>query len=166
MTEDVLDPSMNGRISYLGGRHACSLLHSGGDVTRTVYDDRVPMSSSQWWPLPRAHPTVSALLPVPAPLCLRQPAGHIHGLREVERRAQHAGQGGVEVTGGTVPPHDWLLPLQRPRRSACHALAYTPPRQAMECGKIRAWAAWKQVVRRLLERPLRPACTPATLPGS
>jgi hypothetical protein len=29
-----------------------------------------------------------------------------------QRRAQHAGQCGVEVEGGTVPTHDWFLNLQ------------------------------------------------------
>ena len=28
-----------------------------------------------------------------------------------QRRAQHAGQCGVEVEGGTVPPRDWCLNL-------------------------------------------------------
>ena len=29
-----------------------------------------------------------------------------------QRRAQHAGQCGVEVEGGTVPTRDWFLNLQ------------------------------------------------------
>jgi hypothetical protein len=29
-----------------------------------------------------------------------------------QRRAQHAGQCGVEVEGGKVPTHDWFLNLQ------------------------------------------------------
>src|SRR5260370_929219 len=35
-------------------------------------------------------------------------------------------------------------------RSACDVLEYTPPRQAMECGNIRARAALQKVVRRIL----------------
>ena len=30
-----------------------------------------------------------------------------------QRRAQHAGQCGVEVEGGTVPTRDWFLNLQQ-----------------------------------------------------
>jgi hypothetical protein len=44
--ENVLDPSMDGRISYLGGRHACSLLQVGVIVTGTVYEDRILVSSA------------------------------------------------------------------------------------------------------------------------
>src|SRR3989441_5687213 len=52
--KDVLDPSVDGQISYLCGRHDCSLLHFGDPVIGTVYDDRILVSSGQWWPLPRA----------------------------------------------------------------------------------------------------------------
>jgi hypothetical protein len=37
---------------------------------------------------------------------------HLYNLIPYQRRAQHAGQCGVEVEGGTVPTHDWLLNLQ------------------------------------------------------
>jgi hypothetical protein len=57
----VLDPSMNRRISYLCGRHDCSLLHSGGVVVGTVYDDRIPVSSDQRWPFPRGMPGPDAV---------------------------------------------------------------------------------------------------------
>ena len=40
-----LDPAIDRLVSYLGGRHDCSLLQSGGVVIGTVYDDRTPMSS-------------------------------------------------------------------------------------------------------------------------
>src|SRR2546428_1232776 len=53
--KDVLDPSVDGQISYLCGRHDCSLLHFGDPVIGTVYDDRILVSSGQWWPLPRGH---------------------------------------------------------------------------------------------------------------
>src|SRR5207237_5596503 len=53
-TKDLLDPAVDVCISYLCGRHACSLLHSGGIVIGTVYDDRIVVSSDERWPLPRA----------------------------------------------------------------------------------------------------------------
>ena len=37
---------------------------------------------------------------------------HLYNLVPYQRRAQHAGQCGVEVEGGTVPTHNWLLNLQ------------------------------------------------------
>ena len=37
---------------------------------------------------------------------------HLYNLVPYQRRAQHAGQCGVEVEGGTVPTRDWCLTLQ------------------------------------------------------
>src|SRR6266571_357132 len=37
---------------------------------------------------------------------------HLYNLVPYQRRAKHAGQGGVEVEGGRVPTHDWFLNLQ------------------------------------------------------
>jgi hypothetical protein len=37
---------------------------------------------------------------------------HLYNLAPYQRRAQHAGQCGVEVEGGTVPTRDWFLNLQ------------------------------------------------------
>ena len=37
---------------------------------------------------------------------------HLHNLVPYQRRAQHAGQCGVEVEGGKVPTRDWFLNLQ------------------------------------------------------
>src|SRR5712691_3981050 len=37
---------------------------------------------------------------------------HLYNLVPYQRRAQHAGQCGVEVEGGRVPPSDWMLNLQ------------------------------------------------------
>jgi hypothetical protein len=37
---------------------------------------------------------------------------HLYNVVPYQRRAQHAGQCGVEVEGGTVPTRDWLLNLQ------------------------------------------------------
>src|SRR2546423_11236394 len=60
-TKDLLDPAVDVCISYLCGRHACSLLHSGGIVIGTVYDDRIVMSSDERWPLPRGDPGLMAI---------------------------------------------------------------------------------------------------------
>jgi hypothetical protein len=37
---------------------------------------------------------------------------HLYNLVPYQRRAKHAGQCGVEVEGGRLPTHDWLLNLQ------------------------------------------------------
>ena len=37
---------------------------------------------------------------------------HLYNLVPYQRRAQHAGQCGVEVEGGRVPTHDWFLNVQ------------------------------------------------------
>jgi hypothetical protein len=37
---------------------------------------------------------------------------HLYNLVPYQRRAQHAGQCGVEVEGGTVSTRDWFLNLQ------------------------------------------------------
>src|SRR5262249_45286399 len=37
---------------------------------------------------------------------------HLYNLVPYQRRAQHAGQCGVEVEGGRVPTCDWMLNLQ------------------------------------------------------
>jgi len=37
---------------------------------------------------------------------------HLYNLIPYQRRALHAGQCGVEVEGGRVPTHDWMLNLQ------------------------------------------------------
>jgi len=40
---------------------------------------------------------------------------HLYNLVPYQRRAQHAGQCGVEAEGGTVPTRDWFLNLRAPR---------------------------------------------------
>jgi hypothetical protein len=40
------------------------------------------------------------------------PNSGLYNLVPYQRRAQHAGQCGVEVEGGTVPTRDWFLNLQ------------------------------------------------------
>jgi hypothetical protein len=42
--------------------------------------------------------------------CL-QGRAHLYNLVPYQRRAQHAGQCGVEVEGGTLPTRDWFLNL-------------------------------------------------------
>ena len=42
----------------------------------------------------------------------RRGLAHLYNLVPYQRRAQHAGQGGVEVEGGRVPTADWMLNLQ------------------------------------------------------
>ena len=42
----------------------------------------------------------------------RRGLAHLYNLVPYQRRAQHAGQCGVEVEGGTVPTRDWVLNLQ------------------------------------------------------
>ena len=37
---------------------------------------------------------------------------HLYNLMPYQRRALHAGQCGVEVEGGRLPTHDWMLNLQ------------------------------------------------------
>jgi hypothetical protein len=37
---------------------------------------------------------------------------HLYNLIPYQRRAQHAGQCGVEVEGGRVPSQDWMLNMQ------------------------------------------------------
>ena len=51
--EDRLDPAEDGQLASRSGRHDCSLLQSGENVIGTVYDDRILVSSGQWWPFPR-----------------------------------------------------------------------------------------------------------------
>ena len=58
-----------------------------------VRDERVP--SSQWQPTGVSHG-----------------AAHLYNLVPYQRRAQHGGQCGVEVEGGTLPTRDWFLNLQ------------------------------------------------------
>jgi hypothetical protein len=60
---------------------------------------------------------------------------HLYNLVPYQRRAQHAGQCGVEVEGGQVPTHDWMLNLQILTSGAFDELGDPPPRNAVECAK-------------------------------
>jgi len=74
-----------------------SLLHAGGDVTRTVYDDRVPMSSRQWWPLPRGDaPPAAGPPPARRQVAFARCPQHATGSR---RRTPGSGRAGRGATG-------------------------------------------------------------------
>jgi hypothetical protein len=62
--------------------------------------------------------------------------GHLYNLVPYQRRAQHAGQCGVEVEGGTVPTRDWFLISKSSPQGAFDELGYTPPLNAMECAVV------------------------------
>src|SRR2546422_5001592 len=108
--KDVLDPSVDGQISYLCGRHDCSLLHFGDPVIGTVYDDRILVSSGQWWPLPRG--AAPELRPIPeAARDTPRPWGAFHRLHV--SRTQPGSQRPFDLQrsaatreggGGTLPP--------------------------------------------------------------
>jgi len=57
---------------------------------------------------------------------------HFYNLVPYQRRAQHAGQCGVEVEGGRVPTPDWMLNLQiltlNLSRFVVVSCDYPPPR--------------------------------------
>ena len=47
-----------------------------------------------------------------SPQALLRGLAHLYNLVPSQRRAQHAGQCGVAVAGGTVPTRAWFLNLQ------------------------------------------------------
>jgi hypothetical protein len=49
--------------------------------------------------------------PKGSPQAFLRGLAHLDNLGPYQRRAQHAGQCGVEVEGGTVPTRDWCLNL-------------------------------------------------------
>ena len=51
---------------------------------------------------------------------------HLYNLVPYQRRAQHAGQCGVEVEGGRVPTQDWFLNLQILTSGGLQRAAGTP----------------------------------------
>ena len=75
-------------------------------MIRTLLDQAHPASDRQLFMMKAVHHphgSQRALLPGRA---------HLYNLVPYQRRAQHAGQCGVEVEGGTVPTRDWFLNLQ------------------------------------------------------
>jgi hypothetical protein len=80
-------------------------------------DPRMPVTST--W-LDQAHNAIDRKLfmmkgfhhPNGSPQAFLRGLAHLYTLVPYQRRAQHAGQCGVEVEGGTVPTRDWCLNLQ------------------------------------------------------
>jgi hypothetical protein len=84
----------------------------------TVFaDPQMPVTSTL---LDQAHNTIERKLfamkgfhhPKGSQEAFLRGLAHLYNLVPYQRRAQHAGQCGVEVEGGTVPTHDWFLNLQ------------------------------------------------------
>jgi hypothetical protein len=80
-------------------------------------DPRMPMVSTL---LDQAHNAIDRKLfmmkgfhhPKGSQQAFLRGLAHLYNLVPYQRRAQHAGQCGVEVEGGTVPTRDWFLNLQ------------------------------------------------------
>jgi hypothetical protein len=80
-------------------------------------DPRMPVTST--W-LDQAHNAIDRKLfmmngfhhPQGSQQAFLRGLAHLYNLVPYQRRAQHAGQCGVEVEGGTVPTRDWFLNLQ------------------------------------------------------
>jgi hypothetical protein len=80
-------------------------------------DPQMPVTST---PLDQAHNAIDRKLfmmkgfhhPKGSQPAFLQGLAHLYNLVPYQRRAQHAGQCGVEVEGGTVPTRDWFLNLQ------------------------------------------------------
>jgi len=80
-------------------------------------DPRMPVTST--W-LDQAHHAIDRKWfmmkgfhhPNGSPQAFLRGLAHLYTLVPYQRRAQHAGQCGVEVEGGTVPTRDWCLNLQ------------------------------------------------------
>ena len=80
-------------------------------------DPRMPVTST--W-LDQAHNAIDRKLfmmkgfhhPKGSQQAFLRGLAHLYNLVPYQRRAQHAGQCGVEVEGGTVPTRDWFLNLQ------------------------------------------------------
>jgi hypothetical protein len=80
-------------------------------------DPQMPVTSTL---LDQAHNTIERKLfamkglhhPKGSQQAFLRGLAHLYNLVPYQRRAQHAGQCGVEVEGGTVPTRDWFLNLQ------------------------------------------------------
>src|SRR5499427_3901502 len=80
-------------------------------------DPQMPVTST---PLDQAHNAIERKLcmmkgfhhPKGSQQAFLRGLAHLYNLVPYQRRAQHAGQCGVEVEGGTVPTQDWFLNLQ------------------------------------------------------
>ena len=80
-------------------------------------DPQMPVTSTL---LDQAHNTIERKLfamkgfhhPTGSQQAFLTGLAHLYNLIPYQRRAQHAGQCGVEVEGGRVPTHDWFLNVQ------------------------------------------------------
>jgi hypothetical protein len=80
-------------------------------------DSQIPVTSTL---LDQAHNAIDRKLfmmkgfhhPIGNQQAFLRGLAHLYNLVPYQRRAQHAGQCGVEVEGGTVPTRDWFLNLQ------------------------------------------------------
>jgi hypothetical protein len=75
-------------------------------VTSTLLDQAHNAIERQWFTMKGFHH------PGGSPQAFVTGLAHLYNLVPYQRRAQHAGQCGVEVEGGTVPTRDWFLNLQ------------------------------------------------------
>src|SRR5882762_4961000 len=98
-------------------RQRASLLPTKAGWYAVLADPQMPVTSTL---LDQAHNAIERKLF--AMKGLHHPGGrqrafltglaHLYNLVPYQRRAQHAGQCGVEVEGGRVPTQDWMLNLQ------------------------------------------------------
>jgi hypothetical protein len=87
------------------------------DWYAVLADPQMPVTST---PLDQAHNAIDWKLfmmkgfhhPKGSQQAFLRGLAHLYNLVPYQRRAQHAGQCGVEVEGGTVPTRDWFLNLQ------------------------------------------------------
>src|SRR5262249_39050870 len=75
-------------------------------VTRTLLDQAHNTIERQLFAMQGFHH------PGSSPQTFLPGLAHLYNLIPYQRRAQHAGQGGVEVERGTVPTRDWFLNVQ------------------------------------------------------
>jgi hypothetical protein len=119
-------------------------------VTRTVYDDRIPMSSSQRWPLPRAVAPLCRPTPPGDGLCL--PPQSVSAGLVLAPRAPPAGA--IAKRHGRFPSdaHPWVPLRCRRLRVVFASLSH----RASGAGSF--WCAWAcPTVRRRPPRRLSPA---------
>jgi hypothetical protein len=74
--------------------------------------------------------------PSESPQACRTGLAPLDNLIPDQRRAQHAGQGGVAVKGGRLPPADWFSMCSSSPPEAFAERWYPLPRYAVECGKF------------------------------
>ena len=105
------------RSSLYWGLFANSFRRTEKGAECELEDPQMPVTSTL---LDQAHNTIERKLfamkgfhhPGGSQQAFLTDLAHLYNLVPYKRRAQHAGQCGVEVEGGKVPTHDWLLNLQ------------------------------------------------------